>query len=189
MNGKASELYSWGPPKLKNELCLLQKKSRLVVAGCFFSKNSDQQIWKMTNFMAKSKTWWRISSNFNWWSKMYMTLSDYTQWMSWHKDEYLLLLSILSILMPVFCSLKCLNQSNKKIYIMPFNSIRSSSLYQTSEVTIFSLSKSSWREQKMTTIFTVWTQLQVLLRLQVKLNLKYIPVYENTKKLVGLHLR
>ena len=26
MNGKASELYSWGPPKLKNELCLLQKK-------------------------------------------------------------------------------------------------------------------------------------------------------------------
>ena len=27
MNGKASELYSWGPPKLKSELRLLQKKT------------------------------------------------------------------------------------------------------------------------------------------------------------------
>ena len=27
MNGKASELYSWGPPKLKYELRLLQKKN------------------------------------------------------------------------------------------------------------------------------------------------------------------
>ena len=26
MNGKASESYSWGPPKFKNELHLLQKK-------------------------------------------------------------------------------------------------------------------------------------------------------------------
>ena len=27
MNGKASELYSWGPPKLKSELRLLQKNA------------------------------------------------------------------------------------------------------------------------------------------------------------------
>ena len=28
MNGKASELYSWGLVKLKNELCLLQKQNK-----------------------------------------------------------------------------------------------------------------------------------------------------------------
>ena len=31
MNGKASELYSWGPPKLKNELHLLQNSSEIVL--------------------------------------------------------------------------------------------------------------------------------------------------------------
>ena len=30
MNGKASELYSWGPPKLKSELRLLQKKRKKI---------------------------------------------------------------------------------------------------------------------------------------------------------------
>ena len=34
MNGKASELYSWGPLKVKNDVCLLQKKSSELPENC-----------------------------------------------------------------------------------------------------------------------------------------------------------
>ena len=37
MNGKASEIYSWGLPKLKNELCLLQKKTYNIRVRVFAS--------------------------------------------------------------------------------------------------------------------------------------------------------
>ena len=58
--------------------------------------------------------------------------------------------------------------------IMPFDSDSSSSLRKIAKA-ILSLSKSSWREQTMPSIFSVWVQLQVL-HLQVRFKLLYFNV-------------
>ena len=77
------------------------------------------------------------------------------------------------ILIPVFCSM---NQLNKNIDIMPFDSVNSSSLQKIAKV-ILNLLKSSWREQMMPTIFSVWVQLQVLhLQVRFKLLLFNVPI-------------
>ena len=77
------------------------------------------------------------------------------------------------ILIPVSCSM---NQLNKNMDIMPFDSVSSSSLQKIAKV-ILNLSKSSWREQMMPTIFSVWVQLQVLhLQVRFKLLLFNVPM-------------
>ena len=50
MNGKASELYSWGPPKFKSELRLLQKKKTIysfVHPTVFYVQNLQFDILSM----------------------------------------------------------------------------------------------------------------------------------------------
>ena len=54
VNGKAYESYSWGPPKLKNELCLLQKKNKTQAHTCCSKLQKFQCMRSPKDFIYES---------------------------------------------------------------------------------------------------------------------------------------